>query len=176
MRIRHCRSQHEESFRRPCKIQRSNFTDGETGHGTSRNAAPVPERESHGGHPVPPGHVAIGHQRWPGETVNAASSICVDCEGDNDTRACAESFAVIPCSFDRHIRKKLGTGTKQRFSTPSEHRQCRDFVFLKLVTPVSDLRFLRTKVGEGILHRAYAIRAIRLTVGRHEVCRSHRSF
>jgi hypothetical protein len=45
-------------------------------------------------------------------------------------------------------------GTKQRFSIPSQRRQCGDAALRTLVTPGSDFLPYSAKTGEGMPHRA----------------------
>src|ERR1700720_4210597 len=50
--------------------------------------------------------------------------------------------------------EKLVQGTTQRFSIPSQRRQCGDLTLRMLVTPGSDFLPFSAKTGEGIPHRA----------------------
>src|SRR6202165_159109 len=49
--------------------------------------------------------------------------------------------------------EKLVQGTTQRFSVPSQRRQCGELTLRTLVTPGSDFLPCSAKTGEGIPHR-----------------------
>jgi hypothetical protein len=59
-----------------------------------------------------------------------------------------------PKSGSTSFSEKLVQGTTQRFSIPSQRRQCGDFTLRTLVTPRSELLPFSAKTGEGMPHRA----------------------